>query len=181
MKQYLMEAAIVLGVVGAVAFIVTFNPWKHEQLPPIPMIELKAEPPKCESGQSSTETCVTTTATAIAAGQLRISGPTCWTEDKDGGTTFHDCGYSETYERQIRALTKRIEELEKRTDPNAGDHIYCSNATIEECYKQYGIEELEKHLGPWTEMLPENVAPTAKDTDYIILNNTPLGPSKVIH
>jgi len=40
LKQAAIEVLIVLGVVGAVAFIVTFNPWKHEQLPPIPMVEL---------------------------------------------------------------------------------------------------------------------------------------------
>jgi len=132
-KTFMREAGILIAIVTAIAVVVAIgvihNPFK-QPLPNAQMTELKAEPPIVKS---PTE--------AIASGNISFSGPTCWTDNKNGGVTLHDCGYNEVFENQIRTLTKRIEELEKRQQdfviPNntplqlapssKGVTVYCSS------------------------------------------------------
>ncbi len=169
MRQGFIEVLIVLGVVGAVAFIVTFNPWKHEQLPPIPMVELKAEESSkviadySSKGKASEDGHYFTGFDPIPPQGSAQDGndkfvndvmQSCLNQHSVKGIVFPSNGMVVCYiegkdqSKQIRALTKRIEEI-------------------------------EKHLGPWTEMLPENIAkpevqtPACQDGHMIIIATNP--------
>ncbi len=116
MKQGFIEVLILVGVVGAVAAIVTFNPFK-EPLPNAQMTELKAEPPKCEPGQASMGACVTVTADETTPTIVGPEGkPITRSEAMSiaGDRMAFSYRTSMENDKQIRALTKRIEELEKR-------------------------------------------------------------------
>jgi len=158
-RQGAIEVLILIGVVGAVAAIVTFNPFK-EPLPNAQMTELKAGPqfdpiPQHPALPPNSEPSVQDGSGKIIDGELLRK---CFDHDDLKATSFPGGGLVLCYvegkdqSKQIRALTKRIEEMEKHLGPwtemptdsvihngPAGDYVYCSNATIEECYKQYGI------------------------------------------
>ncbi len=152
MKQNAIYFLVITVVIGA-AFALGLFPEK-EQLPPIPMVELKAEPPIVQNDLPAIaeRPPLVQGGGSNAVDVPMVSSP--WLEL--GERISYAYHTTKDQEKQIRALTKRIEELEKRTDPKThyqttpptdsvihsgttNDYIYCTNATIEECYKQYNL------------------------------------------